>query len=381
MRRVYLDNAASTPMDAEVMEYMIPFLKDMHGNPSSVHDHGRKLRAVIERSRKEIAALVGAAPAEIFFTSGGTEADNMAIRCTVEGLGLEHIVTTRIEHHAVTHPVEEFEKKGIKVTWLNVDEQGHPDLEQLDEVLANGPRAFVSLMHANNELGTIIDLDAAMEIAARHDAVFHSDTVQTMGNLRYNLSAHPIHFATASAHKFYGPKGIGFLYLKAGTKIPPLICGGSQERNMRAGTENVACIAAMAFALKKCVNNLEAKNAHLQSLKNQMKAGLLERFPGVSFNGEADPERSLPTVLNVAFPVEGNESMLLFNLDINGISASGGSACTSGSLKGSHVLAGIGLPAEKALHSVRFSFGIQNTSEDISYTLEKLASFIKIPVN
>lgn len=381
MKRVYLDNAASTPMDPEVVEYMIPYLRDFFGNPSSVHDHGRKLRAVIEKARKDIAALVGAAPAEIFFTSGGTEADNMAIRCSVEGMGLRHIVTTRIEHHAVTHTVEELEKKGIAVTWLNVDAQGHPDLDQLDRVLSESPKSLVSLMHANNEIGTIIDLQAVAAICERHGALLHSDTVQTMGHTRYQLSGFPIHFATASAHKFYGPKGVGFLYIRSGVKVPPLICGGSQERNMRAGTENVASIAAMAFALGKCVNSLEEKNKHLQALKDRFRKGLEDRFPGIGINGETDPEKSLPTVLNVCFPVVGEESMLLFNLDINGISASGGSACTSGSVKGSHVLAGLGLSPAQSAHSVRFSFGVQNTFEEIDFVLNKLEEFVKLPVN
>ncbi|MCL4109373.1 UNVERIFIED_CONTAM: hypothetical protein GTU68_033198 [Idotea baltica] len=301
MKRIYLDNAASTPPDPEVIDYMIPFLKDFYGNPSSVHDHGRKLRAIIEKSRKEIAELIGAAPAEIFFTSGGTEADNLAIKGTVVGMGLKHIISTRIEHHAVTHPIEGFEKQGVKVTWLDLDKEGRPDLDQLEEALKSNERSMVCLMHANNELGTILDIQKAGEICGKYDAVFHSDTVQAMANIRYKLSEIPVHFVTAAAHKFYGPKGVGFLYVKSGTQIPSLICG------------------------------------------------------------------------------DGTESMLLFNLDINGISASGGSACTSGSVKGSHVLQGIGCDAVRAGHSIRFSFGVQNTIEEIDETVEKLCSFIQVP--
>jgi len=379
MKRIYLDNAASTPTDPEVVDYMIPFLKDFYGNPSSVHDHGRKLRAIIEKSRKEIAELIGAAPAEIFFTSGGTEADNLAIKGTVVGMELKHIISSRIEHHAVTHPIEGFEKQGLDVTWLDIDKEGRPDLDQLDRELESKGKTLVCLMHANNELGTILDIQKAGEICAKHGAIFQSDTVQSMANVRYNLSELPVHFVTAAAHKFYGPKGVGFLYVKSGTQIPSLICGGSQERNMRAGTENVAAIAAMAFALKRCYANFESKNQHLRKLKYHMKSLLESKIPGVCFNGDTSESGSIPTVLNVAFPGEGNESMLLFNLDINGISASGGSACTSGSVKGSHVLNGIGCDANRAGHSIRFSFGVPNTIEEIEETVDKLCSFIQVP--
>lgn len=380
MKRIYLDNAASTPPDPEVIDYMIPFLKDFYGNPSSVHDHGRKLRAIIEKSRKEIAELIGAAPAEIFFTSGGTEADNLAIKGTVVGMGLKHIISSRIEHHAVMHPIEGFEKQGVKVTWLDLDKEGRPDLVQLEESLKSNERSMVCLMHANNELGTILDLRKAGELCEKYDAIFHSDTVQSMANIRYKLSETPVHFVTAAAHKFYGPKGVGFLYVKSGTQIPSLICGGSQERNMRAGTENVAAIAAMSFALKRCYANFDSKNEHLRKLKYHMKELLEARIPGVCFNGDTSETGSIPTVLNVAFPGDSTESMLLFNLDINGISASGGSACTSGSVKGSHVLEGIGCDSVKAGHSIRFSFGVQNTIKEIDETVEKLCSFIQIPV-
>lgn len=377
MNRIYLDNAASTPMDPEVFEYMVPYLKEYYGNPSSVHDHGRKLRAIIERSRKEIATLLGAAPAEIVFTSGGTEADNMAIKGAVSGLGVQHIVSTRIEHHAVLHPVEGCEKQGLPVTWLDVDSEGRPDLEQLDQVLARHPKSLVSIMHANNELGTLIDLHAIGKICRAHGALFHSDTVQSMGQLKYNLAETPVDFITASAHKFYGPKGVGFLYVRSGIQLPSLLCGGSQERNVRAGTENVACIAGMSFALQKCYATLDKKTSHLLALKNYLKQGLETRFPGVLFNGATGDSESIPTVLNVAFPT-GNESMLLFNLDISGISASGGSACTSGSVNTSHVLEGIGLPEERAQNSIRFSFGVQNTISELDNVLEKLTGFVQV---
>lgn len=378
MSRIYLDNAASTPMDAEVLDYMIPYLRDFHGNPSSVHEHGRKLRAVIEQARKEIANLIGAAPAEIFFTSGGTEADNLAIKCSVLGLDIQHVVTTEIEHHAVTHPVEELERKGTKVTWLPVDSVGHPDLEALDQALAAHPQALVSLMHANNELGTLLDIQAAAQICQRHGAIFHSDTVQSMAHVHFDLTKLPLQFLSASAHKFYGPKGVGFVYIRSGTKVPPLLSGGSQERNMRAGTENVAAIAGMAFALRKCYENHERQHAHLSALKARMRAGLQATIPGITFNGPSDPSKAIPTVLNAAFPSDGSDSMLLFNLDINGISASGGSACTSGSVKGSHVLAGIGCDPVRSANSVRFSFGVQNTPAEIDLALDRIAAAVRV---
>ncbi len=375
MDRIYLDNAASTPMAPEVLEYMIPFLRDYHGNPSSVHDHGRKLRAAVEKARKEVGQLLGAAPAEIFFTSGGTEADNMAIKGSVAGLGVKHIVTTRIEHHAVLHPVEGLEKEGIQITWLDVDAEGKPNLEQLEKALQGAPKTLVSLMHANNEIGTMIDLHEVGNICRAHGALFHSDTVQSMGQVEFNLSETPVDFVTASAHKFYGPKGVGFLYVRSGLKLPSLICGGSQERNVRAGTENVACIAGLAFALKKCYASLSDKTQHLQSLKDYMRTGLASRFPGIRFNGTQDPSSSLPTVLNVSFPGSG-DAMLLFNLDISGISASGGSACTSGSVNLSHVLQGIGINENSAGNSVRFSFGIYNTQPELEKVLSKLESLL-----
>lgn len=378
--RVYLDNAASSLMDPEVLDYMLPFFKEMQGNPSSVHHHGRNLRSSLEQARKRIAEMIGAAPGEIFFTSGGTEADNMAIRCTVEGLGIKHIISTTIEHHAVGHCIELLVEEGkATVTWLGVDERGNIDHDELRRELEKNPRSLVCLMHANNEIGTLLDIDKVAEICKEYDAVFHSDTVQSMGNVLYNTETLPVDFLTASGHKFYGPKGVGFLYIRKSLKIPPLILGGGQERNMRAGTENVPGILGMAFALEKCINNIEAKNKKLWELKSFMKNALIERIPGVDFNGETEPGKCIPTVLNTVFPIEAEEPMLLFNLDIAGISCSGGSACTSGSVKGSHVLQGIGCDPKRAANSVRFSFGIQNTIEELKYTVDKLEEILKIP--
>ena len=380
--KVYLDNAASTPLDPEVFEAMKPWLLENHGNPSSSHHHGRILRAEIEKSRKKIATFLGAAPSEIFFTSGGTEADNMAIQCCIEGLGIKHIITTVIEHHAVTHCVEKLEKKGIRVTWLPVNSVGRISLIDLENALKTDQNAFVSIMHANNELGTINDIRAIGEICHRHGAKFHSDTVQTMAHVHSKLREMPIDFITGSAHKFYGPKGVGFLYIRSGILIPPFVLGGSQERNQRAGTENVPGIVGMAAAMEKCYGILEEKTKKLRAFKSRLKAGLEANIPGIKFNGDTTIEGSLPTILNVAFPSDGSdESMILFNLDINGISVSGGSACTSGSVKGSHVLAGIGCSPDHAANSVRFSFGVQNTNEDIDFALEKIKEIFPVKVN
>lgn len=377
--KVYLDNAASTPLDPKVLQEMMPYLTDIQGNPSSVHFHGRQVRNAIETARKEIAALLHCSPAEIIFTSGGTEADNLAIRSTVEGLGVQHVITTKIEHHAVEHTLLNLQKQGkIVIHWLDVDPKGDINLNQLEDDLRLYPNALVSLMHGNNEIGTLLDLDAVAALCSQYKAIFHSDTVQTMGLFPYNLAEIPIHFITAAAHKFNGPKGVGFLYIRQGTVIPSQISGGGQERNMRAGTENVAGIIGMAAALKNGYQKLDAKLQHLKSLKSYFKSRLEENFPGITFNGNTDLENSLPTVLNVCFPAQaGEDLMLLFNLDIHNISASGGSACSSGSVSVSHVLSAIGLTEEKALNSVRFSFGVQNTKEELDFVINKLIEILK----
>ncbi|MEM9932076.1 MAG: cysteine desulfurase family protein [Bacteroidota bacterium] len=379
-KHIYLDHAASSPMDKEVLEKMIPFLSSQFGNPSSTHAHGRALRTAIETSRRTVSKLLGVSPSEIFFTSGGTEADNTAIRGAVNQ-GVKHIITSPIEHHAVTHTVECLEKEGlISATYLSVDMHGHVSLEALEEELAQSPPSLVALMHGNNEIGTLYDLKAIGEICQKYDALFLSDTVQTIGKVPMNLSEIPVHFATASAHKFNGPKGVGFLYSQKGSSISPLLCGGSQERNMRAGTENVAAIVGMAFAFEKSIGHMEEKRAHLGRLRSYMKESLLSQFPSVVFNGDQREASSLPTLLNVGFP-STDDLMLLFQLDIAGISASGGSACNSGAVAGSHVLASIGCAPEVTKNSVRFSFGSENTIEEIDYVLNTLKSILKLPEN
>lgn len=368
--KVYLDNAATTAIHPDVVETMIPVLRNQFGNPSSIHAFGREVRSAVEGARKKVATLLKASPSEIFFTSGGTEADNMAIRCGIHDLGLKHAITSALEHHAVLHTLEELAHKGeVKLSIVNVDEQGHIDLVHLEELLKNNDRSFVSLMHANNEIGTLIPLQQVGELCRKYDAVFHSDTVQTMGHFAHDLSALPVDFVTCAAHKFHGPKGVGFLYINKRVKIKPFITGGAQERNMRGGTENVYGIIGLAKALEIAYNDMQEDIDHIKGLKNYMAEQLVNDIPGVRFNGDIT-DNSLYTVLNVSFPPTENAEMLLFNLDIAGIACSAGSACSSGSDIGSHVLRGI--KADMTRPSIRFSFCRFNTKEEIDYTLEKL---------
>ena len=373
--KVYLDNAATTPLDKEVLEAMLPLMQEHFGNPSSIHGFGRKTRAVIENARKSVAKLLNVTPAEIFFTSGGTEADNMAIVQTIHDHNIKHAISSKIEHHAVLHTLEELEKHGkIKLSFVNIDKKGNVDYSHLDELLKSSEKSFVSLMHANNEIGTLLDLEKAGEICRKYGALFHSDTVQTMGHYALDLKKINIHFVTCAAHKFHGPKGVGFLYINQELKISPMIHGGSQERNMRGGTENVYGIAGLAKAFELCHAKMNEHAHHVRGLKNYMAEELKKKIPGVEFNGETD-ENSLYTVLNVLFPPTEIAEMLLFNLDISGIAASGGSACSSGSNVGSHVLRGIGTDMTRP--SVRFSFSKFNTKEEIDYTLDKLVELFQ----
>ena len=369
--RVYLDNAATTPIDPEVLKEMYKVMENHYGNPSSIHAHGREVRTLIERSRKTIANLLHASPSEIFFTSGGTEADNTAIRRGITDNGITHAITSPIEHHAVIHTLEAMQKAGtIKLSFVNVDHQGRADLDHLEELLKNNERSFVSLMHANNELGTLNDIERIGEICEQYNAIYHSDTVQAMGHYRHDLSRLKAHFVVCAAHKLHGPKGIGFLYVNHKVKINPLIYGGSQERNMRGGTENVYGIVGIAKALEMAYADMDSHQQHIQGLKTYMIEQLKANIPGIRFNGDTEPDKSLYTVLNVSFPCSDMADMMLFNLDIAGISASGGSACSSGTDIGSHVLKAIGSNA--AGPSVRFSFSKYNTKEEIDYTVAKL---------
>lgn len=377
MSKIYLDNAATTAIDKEVLELMKNTMEFQFGNPSSIHSHGREVRTIIENARKTVAKLLNTSPAEIFFTSGGTEADNMAINCAINDYGLTHAITSKIEHHAVLHTLEILEKKGlIKLSFVNLDEKGHVDTNHLEELLANNERSFVSLMHANNEIGNLIDLEKVGDICEKYNAIFHCDTVQTMGHYRHDLSKLKVHFITCAAHKLHGPKGVGFLYINHTIKIKPMIHGGAQERNMRGGTENVYGIVGLAKALEITYAELDEHQTYIQGLKSYMQEQLLSNIPGIGFNGDVDSNHSLYTVLNVSFPASEMGEMLLFSLDISGISASGGSACSSGSNVGSHVLTAIGSPSDRA--AVRFSFCKYNTKEEIDIVVEKLKELVLV---
>lgn len=370
--QIYFDNAATTPLDPEVMRTIVDTMNDSFGNPSSIHAHGRQAKTAIERARKTVANLLHASPSEIFFTSGGTEADNMAITRSIQDLEVTHVISTPIEHHAVLHTLEELQRtKTIKLDMLHVDKKGKIDFEELETLLAQNPKTLVSIMHANNEIGNIIDIARISEICQTYGAIFHSDTVQTMGHYPINLSELKIDFITGAAHKFHGPKGVGFLYINSANNIKPFIYGGAQERNMRGGTENVYGIVGLAKALEISYENLESHKAHILGLKIYMIEQLREAIPDVQFNGlSEDIEASLYTVLNVSLPCTNMMDMLLFNLDIKGISASGGSACSSGSDIGSHVLSSIGADSQRPC--IRFSFSKYNTREEVDFVVHTL---------
>ncbi len=376
--RVYLDNAATTPLDPEVFEVMKPFLLEDFGNPSSIHSHGRKVRAAIESARKKIAELLNCTPGEIIFTSGGTEADNTLIISGIQTYSLKHAISTPIEHHAVTHTLEVLAKQGgIQLHHVDLDEKGHVSLGHLEKLLQKYPNALVSLMHANNEIGNLLDLRLTGELTENYKAFFHSDTVQTMGHYRHDMKELYVCGLTAGAHKFHGPKGVGFMYIRKDRKIGQFIHGGSQERNMRGGTENVYGIIGMAKALEIAYRDMAEHERHIKALKSRMIEKLKENIPGISFHGDsADLDRSLYTVLNVSLPESEENDMLLFNLDLQGISASGGSACGSGASTGSHVLAALYPNSKRG--AVRFSFSKYNTPEEIDFVMEKLNELCRV---
>ncbi|MBI1836555.1 MAG: cysteine desulfurase [Flavobacteriia bacterium] len=375
--RVYLDNAATTPVAPEVVEVMIPVLRNEFGNPSSTHFYGRQAKASIETSRRSIAKILNCQPSEIIFTSGGTEADNMALFSSVNLMGVKHIITSAIEHHAVGHTAEALEKSlGVRVSIVKLDSKGNVDLKDLENLLITEDKTLVSLMHANNEIGTLLPLKKVSEMCRKYNALFHSDTVQTMGHYHFDLQELDIDFITCAAHKFHGPKGAGFLYVNKKAKVESLIHGGSQERGLRGGTENVYGIVGLAKAMELAYEDVGGHQRHVQSLKNYMIEKLQNTFSDISFHGEINPEKSLYTVLNVCFPKTEKGGMLLFTLDLKGVACSGGSACTSGAAKGSHVLEGIGADTTKP--NVRFSFSRYTTREEIDFALEKIVEAFEV---
>jgi cysteine desulfurase len=374
--KIYFDNAATTPMHPEVVKVMADMMMHNYGNPSSIHAQGREVKTMVEDARRTVAKLMGCTPGEICFTSGGTEADNMAIRQSVESLGVKNIITSAIEHHAVLHTVEELAHEGkVNLHLVNLTLNGHIDVAHLEELLKNNTHVLVSLMHSNNELGNMIDLEQIGNLCKIHNALFHSDMVQTVGHQPIDLSKLNVHFIAAGAHKFNGPKGVGFIYINSNVKLHPFITGGAQERNMRGGTENVYGIVGLAKALELSLAHMEEDKKRLQELKNYFIAQLKANIPGVAFNGDAEGTSSY-TVLNVSFPPSPVGEMLLFKLDIDGICASGGSACSSGSDVGSHVLKAIGANRERA--AVRFSFGSSNTIAEVDYVIERLKVMLKL---
>lgn len=367
---IYFDNAATTPLDPDVFEAMKPFFLQDFGNPSSTHAHGRKARAAIESARKTVAGLLNCTPGEIIFTSGGTEAINCILAGAVKAYTPSAIITSRVEHHAVLHTVEQFTRHA-RIEYVNLDDRGNVDLDHLQQLLRENPGALVSLMQANNEIGNLLDIHHVGELCAAAGAYFHSDTVQAVGHYLHDLKHTPVHGITAAAHKFHGPKGVGFMYVKRDKKIGPYIFGGGQERNNRGGTENVAGIIGLCKALEIAYSNLDDHTAYIRNLKSRMIARLKEGIPDVSFNGNSeDLDKSLYTVLNVSLPESDENDMLLFNLDLAGISASGGSACSSGASTGSHVLQALNPDEQRG--AIRFSFSKFNTIEEVDFVVDKL---------
>ena len=371
MERIYFDNAATTALDANVLEAMMPYFTEKFGNPSSIYSYGRETRMAVETARKSVAKLLNANPAEIFFTSGGTESSNMAIQAAIRDLGCKHIISSKIEHHAVSHTVEYFDNLDeVKVSYVKLLPDGHVDLEDLEKLLAAAEeKTLVSLMHANNEIGNMLDIHAVGNLCKLYNAIFHSDTVQTVGHFPMDLRNTPVHFITGAAHKFHGPKGIGIIYINENVRIKPFVHGGSQERNMRAGTENIYGIVGFAKAFEIAMAGYENDSAYIGTLKYYMHEQLKKHIPGISFNGDV-LGNSLYTVLSASFPKTEKSEMMLFNLDINKICASGGSACTSGAEAGSHVIRAINNNPNQI--TVRFSFCKQNTKEEVDTVVAKL---------
>ena len=375
MEKIYLDNAATTCLDKEVLDAMLPFMPTSYGNPSSVDSYGRETRLAVETARKTVAKHLNVKPGELFFTSGGTESNNTAISASIRDLGCTHIITSPIEHHAVLHTVEHYcDGADITYSLVKLLPNGHVDLTDLEEQLATaGKKTLVSLMHANNEIGNLLPINAVSALCRKYNAVFHSDCVQTVGHYPIDLQRIDVDFITASGHKFHGPKGTGILYVNGNLQIKPFIYGGGQERNMRAGTENVYGIVGFAKALDLAMARYETESAYIKELKNYMTEQLQKEIPAVKFNGDYNGS-CLYTVLSASFPENERSEMLLFNLDINNICVSGGSACSSGASQGSHVIAA--LNSNPGYVPVRFSFSKYNRKDEIATTIAKLKELI-----
>lgn len=381
MKRIYLDHSATTPLDPLVLEAMVPYFQGIFGNASSVHSFGREARAVLEESRERIARVIGARNDEVFFTSGGTEADNYAVKGVARSgarRGRNRIIVSAIEHHAVIHAAESLRAEGIQVEVLSVDQYGMVDPEELRRKLSD-QTALVSVMHANNEIGTIQPLREVVEVTKSAGAVVHSDTVQTAGKLPLKFSEMGVDLLALSAHKFYGPKGIGAIVIRKGTLIDPLIVGGSQESNRRAGTESVALAVGFATALELSHNVMEQESQRMGELRGKLTRELLSSFPALLINGH--PQQVLPHILSVSFDsatysLDGDA--LIMGMDLRGVAVTSGSACTSGSLQPSHVLRAMGRDERTAKATVRFSFGKGTTEEDINYAASALKEVVNM---
>jgi cysteine desulfurase len=375
MQRIYFDNAATTPLAPEVLEAMMPYLTEKFGNPSSIYSYGRETRLAIEQARKSVAKNLGAKPAEIFFTSGGTESSNTVLNAAINDLGCKHIISSPIEHHATLHTVTHLAKlHNLELSFVQILPNGHIDMDHLATLLAaSTEKTIVTIMHANNEIGNMIDMAAVGQLCKQHHAYFHSDTVQTVGHFPFELSQLPVDFITGAGHKFHGPKGVGILYINENVKISPLVHGGSQERNMRAGTENLYGIVGFAKALELATEKYQEDRAYIQSLKQYLHDQLVAKIPDVSFNG--DPfGSSLYNLLSVNFPKNEKTEMILFNLDMHHVCASGGSACSSGAQQGSHVINALNKGPE--IVTVRFSFSKQNTTAEIDQVVTALLTML-----
>ena len=375
---VYFDNAATTPISKKVLDKMIPYMEDGFGNPSSIHKRGREIKSVIEKSRSKVADILSCEPGEIFFTSGGTEADNMFIINTVLEKKIDTVITSKVEHHAVLHCCDYLNKtQNINIKYVSINDNGEVDLDDLEKITSNNNNSLVSLMHGNNEIGNINDLKTISKICEKNNVIFHSDTVQTVGHYAIDLNKINIQGIVGSAHKFHGPKGIGFLYLNNKHKISPFIHGGAQERNMRGGTENIYGIVGLSEALTLAYENMTTHKEKIIALKSHMIESLKQKVKGVKFNGlSSDLDNSLYTVLNASIPNVDDQQMFLFNLDINNIAASAGSACSSGSDSGSHVLKEI--KTEEGFVNVRFSFSKYNSIEEVDYVINKIVEITNL---
>ena len=380
MNQIYFDNAATTPIREEVIEVMTQVMKHHYGNASSSHSFGRSSKALIEKSRKTIAGYLNASAGEILFTSGGTEADNLVLRSAVRDLKVTHIITSKIEHHAILHTAQQLQKEyNISISFVNLDKRGQIDYAHLEKLLDTKKKTLVSLMHVNNEIGNVLDIQRVANLCKAHNTLFHSDTVQSVGHFTLDLQEIPIDFLAASAHKFHGPKGVGFVFIRKNSGLKPLIFGGEQERGFRAGTESVHNIVGIGEALRLAYDNLESERSYVQGLKKHFINRLQKEIPNIYFNGcSGDLEKSTYTLVNVCLPVSAEKSaMLLFQLDLKGIACSKGSACQSGSSQVSHVLAEILSAEDLQKPSVRFSFSIYNTIEEVDYVIGVLCSLVQ----